>query len=180
MAGENGKKKDDITSEEIYINNAGLVLLHPFLEVLFEHLGLTLQDKWIDSSSHQKAVLVSEFLVTGSTDFEEFNLVLNKILCGIDPDEIVVTEMRPENEITSECEDLLNEVITHWKALKNTSIDGLRETFLQRNGKLSKVENGWLLQVEQKTVDVLISSLPWGFGIVKLPWMNEMVFVEWT
>jgi hypothetical protein len=178
--GGNGKNKNNITSEEIYINNAGLILLHPFLEALFDHLGLTTENKWMNSLTQQKAVLVSEFLVTGNTEFEEFNLVLNKILCGIDPDEIVVIEMRSENEITTECEVLLNEVITHWKALKNTSVEGLRETFLQRNGKLSKVDDGWLLQVEQKGVDILISSLPWGFGIVKLPWMNEMLFVEWT
>jgi hypothetical protein len=194
--GKNGKKKNpisakdqkqeeivknnDISPEGIYINNAGLILLHPFLEALFEQLGLTKENTWINSFTQQKAALVSEFLVTGNTEFEEFNLVLNKILCGIDPDEIVVTEMQSDYEIESECELLLNEAITHWKALKNTSIDGLRETFLLRNGKLSKIENGWLLQVEQKTVDILISSLPWGFGIVKLPWMNEMLFVEWT
>ena len=191
-AGNNGKEKNpvpakdkkgnenDLLPDEIYINNAGLIILHPFLEKLFEHLQLTTGNKWINSLSQQKAVLVSEFLVTGNTEFEEFNLVLNKILCGIDLDEIVTTEMQPDNEIHSECEVLLNEVISHWKVLKNTSIEGLREAFLQRDGKLSKVDDGWLLQVEQKAIDVLLNHLPWGIAIIKLPWMNEMLYVEWA
>jgi hypothetical protein len=177
---EKEKSENEMPLDAIYIGNAGLVLLHPFLQSLFEHLGLTKENRWIDTPSHYKAVLVSEFLVTGTDEFEEFNLVLNKILCGIGLDEIIVTEMRISAEIRQECEDLLNGVITHWSVLRNTTIEGLRETFLQRSGKLSKTDDGWLLQVEQKSVDVLLNHLPWGIGIVKLPWMNEMLFVEWT
>jgi len=177
---EKEESDSEMPLDAIYISNAGLVLLHPFLESLFEQLGLIHENKWIDTPLHYKAVLASEFLVTGTDEYEEFNLVLNKILCGIGLDEIVVTEMRISEEIRQECEDLLNEVITHWSVLRNTSNDGLRETFLQRSGKLSKTVDGWLLQVEQKSVDILLNHLPWGIGIVKLPWMNEMLFVEWT
>lgn len=166
--------------KEIYINNAGLVLLHPFLQKLFDYLNLTQEDKWLDVSSQHKAVLVLELLTTGNNQFEEFNLMLNKILCGIDIDEIIVTEIMLNDEIKNECEVLLNNVITHWKVLKNTSVAGLRETFLHRDGKLSKIDNGWVLQVEQKTVDVLLNHLPWGIGLIKLPWMNEMLYVEWV
>ncbi len=190
-AGEDEKlQPEDITNPdrngndqlpyEIYINNAGLILLHPFLETLFEHLGLTIENKWINEVSQQKAVLVSEFLITGNTEFEEFNLALNKILCGINIDEIVPTYNRPDEETKTECDNLLKAVITHWEALKNTSIAGLREAFLQRNGKLTRVDDGWLLQVEQKSIDILLGQLPWGIGIIKLPWMNEMLYVEWT
>ncbi|WP_373396428.1 contractile injection system tape measure protein [Algoriphagus halophilus] len=63
--------------------------------------------------------------------------------------------------------------------MKNTSVDGLRETFLQRDGKISRVENGWKLKVERKTVDIQMNKLPWGIGMIKLPWMNEMMFVDW-
>jgi len=177
---EKEKSESEMPLDAIYIGNAGLVLLHPFLQSLFEQLGLTHENKWIDTPSQYKAVLVSEFLVTGTDEFEEFNLVLNKILCGIGLDEIVVTEMRLGDEIRQECEGLLNEVITHWSVLRNTTHEGLRETFLQRSGKLSKADDGWLLQVEQKSVDVLLNHLPWGIGIVKMPWMSEMLFVEWT
>jgi hypothetical protein len=180
-------KQEDRTEDEskepaeaIYISNAGLVLLHPFLQILFEHLKLTQENIWLEKASQHKAVLVLEFLATGNEGFEEFNLMLNKILCGIDIGEIVATDQQLQDEIKNECEDLLNNVIKHWSVLKNTGINGLRETFLQRNGKLSKVDNGWLLQVEQIAVDVLLGHLPWGIGFIKLPWTNEMIYVEWA
>lgn len=176
--------KDKIENEKpldsIYIDNAGLVLLHPFLPSLFDTLKLIKGNDWLDELSQQKAVLVLEFLATGKDETEEFDLMLNKILCGIDLQEIVSTEIQLEKEIKVECDMLLSEVITQWSVLKNTSIDGLREAFLKRNGKFSKVENGWLLQVEQESIDILLNQLPWGIGIVKLPWMNDMLFVEWT
>lgn len=166
--------------QTIYIRNAGLVLLHPFLPALLEHLNLIKENIWIDESSQQKAVLLLEFLVTGKEEMEEFDLMLNKILCGIEIDEIAPTETDFDSTTYTECDNLLNAVIQHWEVLKNTSITGLRETFLQRNGKLSKVDDGWRLQVEQKAFDILLNQLPWGIGIIKLPWMNEMLYVEWT
>lgn len=166
--------------ETIYIGNAGLVLLHPFLPALFEHLKLVNENSWIDETSRLKAVLVLEFLATGTEEMEEFDLVLNKLLCGIETGEIVPAETDFDSVTYTECDNLLNAVIQHWEVLKNTSVAGLRETFLQRNGKLSKVDDGWRLQVEQKSFDILLNQLPWGIGIIKLPWMNEMLYVEWT
>jgi hypothetical protein len=163
----------------IYIQNAGLVLLHPFLPELFQKLELWIDKQWKQTSSQHNAVHVLEYLVSGLEEFPEFNLPLNKILCGMDVAEV----LQPVSELTSsvkaECKLLLHEVIHHWSILKNTSIDGLRETFLQRNGKVSRVDNGWLLNVEQKGVDVLLNGLPWGIGVIKLPWIADTVFVEW-
>jgi len=177
---EKDRYKDLMTDEAIYIANAGLVLLHPFLTTLFEHLKITKENDWLSRDLQQSAVLVLEFLATGNDQSEEFDLVLNKILCGFDITEVVSPDLKPGGETKTECENLLTDVITHWKVLKNTSIDGLREAFLQRNGKLSRVDNGWLLQVKQKAMDVLLSNLPWGIGLIKLPWMDEMLYVEWT
>jgi hypothetical protein len=167
-------------ADTIYITNAGLVLLHPFLPALFTNLMLVEKNTWIDETSKQKAVLSMEFLVTGMDETEEYDLALNKILCGIEIDEVVPTTILPDEFSKTECDVLLMELIKHWEVLKNTSIAGLREGFLQRHGKLSRVDDGWLLQVEQKAIDVLLNHLPWGFGIIKLPWMNEMLVVEWT
>jgi hypothetical protein len=70
--------------------------------------------------------------------------------------------------------------IRHWGALGSASPDGLREGFLQREGKLEKRADGWRLIVERKTIDVLLDRLPWGVGMVALPWMGEeVVWVEW-
>ncbi len=178
--GINEKKIKTKQSKEIYISNAGLVLLHPFLPALFEELKLIEDKQWINREAQQKAVLILEFLVAAVEEFPEFNLPLNKIICGIDLANPLEQGSMLSAEIKHACEELLREAIRHWSVLKNTGIDSLRETYLQRNGKLTRVDKGWLLQVEQKTVDVLLNKLPWGIGIVKLPWMEEILYVEWT
>jgi hypothetical protein len=63
--------------------------------------------------------------------------------------------------------------------LGETSIDGLRHTFLQRRGVLRDAGHAWNLQVEPAAFDVLLASLPWTFGIVRLPWMTRPIFIEW-
>ena len=180
---ESGKKENNENEHldnTIYISNAGLVLLHPFLQILFEELMLTKENQWIDRYSIYKAVFVLQYLVNGKEASEESNVMLNKLLCGIEIDEVLITESKINAKTKMECKALLKDVIKHWSILKNTSVEGLRDTFLQRNGKLSKVDNGWLLQVEQKTVDILLSHLPWGVSTIKLPWMKEMISVEWA
>lgn len=170
---------DQEIEEEIFVENAGLVLLHPFLTGLFSNLQLTENGKFVAESDQSLAARMLQFLVFGENEHSENFYPLNKILCGMGVSQILDVEIDISREFKIEGEELLQAVIGHWSVLKNTSIDGLRETFLQRNGKISRVEKGWKLQVERKTVDVLMAKLPWGMGIIKLPWMNEMIFVEW-
>ena len=166
--------------EAIYIENAGLVLLHPFLMSLFENLGLVKDETWQDDFCRKKAVLILEYLAKGISQAEEHELVLNKIMCGLQPEEVINTEILLEAGTLTECESLLTAVIENWSILRNTSVESLRETFLIRTGKLSAVDGGWLLQVEQKPFDMLLGHLPWGIGIVKMPVMSEIIFVEWA
>jgi len=175
------EQKQSKTNElkEIYISNAGLVILHPFLPALFEELQLTKDKRWVSEEAQQRAALITEFLVSGEEEFPEFNLALNKIMCGIDFKNTLVSETVINGEVKTACEELLTEVIKHWGVLKNTGIESLCETFLKRNGKLTRVDNGWLLQVKPMGVDVLLNKLPWGIGVVKLPWMEEILHVEW-
>ena len=35
------------------------------------------------------------------------------------------------------------------------------------------------LRVEPAPFDLLLHHLPWGIGIVKMPWMPEPLYVEW-
>ncbi len=177
--GKQSKHPENRESASIYIRNAGLIILHPFLTELFTRVGLLADKHWKDIFSQHIAVQILEFLGSGKEDFQEFNSSLNKILCGMDISEPVEPVIELHASIKSECGDLLIEVIGHWNILKNTSVETLRETFLQRNGKLTQADNGWLLHVEQKGVDVLLNSLPWGIGTIKLPWTEEKLYVEW-
>ena len=76
-------------------------------------------------------------------------------------------------------QEFLETIIHHWSILKNTSIEGLRTTFLQRVGRLADEDGGWQLHTEAKSYDILIDSLPWSFSIIKFPWMTKPLFTQW-
>ena len=168
---------------EIYIDNAGLVLLNPFLLPLFNQIHLTVTDSFADDYARMKAVLLTQFLVNGMEVFEEQHLVLNKILCGIPIDEPIFMELEITDEEREEAADLLNQIIQLWTKNNNQvngTTEGLQQSFLQRPGKLIKKGDDWQLQVEQRAYDMLLSSLPWGIGIIKTSWMKGMLWVEWA
>ena len=90
------------------------------------------------------------------------------------PDDILLAE----NE-KKECDQLLGVVINYWEALKGSGKEALQETFFRRNGKLSFNDKHYLLQVEKNATDILIERLPWGIGIIQLPWLDYLIHVEW-
>lgn len=168
-----------INSNFFYIPHAGIILLHPFLSTFFQKLELTKGSEFTDLWQHQKAILLLHFLATGEEKGTEFDLVLPKHLCGWPLNLPIDHTIDINPEEMAEGENLLRAVIDHWGALGSTSIDGLREGFLQREGKLENKQNGWLLRVEQKTMDILLDRLPWNLSLIKLPWMEDMLKVEW-
>lgn len=171
--------KQAVTAEEgIFVKNAGLVLLHPFLPRFFEGLGIA-RDKEI--LHPERALALLHFLSAGQTVTPEYELTLPKLLCRVPFETPVPFDVDLREEEIEEAEALLKAVIHHWEALRNTTADGLRGNFLIRPGKLSRREDGdWLLQVEPKTHDVLLNHLPWGLGMIQLPWMDRMLWVEWN
>ena len=86
---------------------------------------------------------------------------------------------RFNKEILYESESLINAAIANWPTLKNTSSEAFRTSFLQRDGLIKKQGRDWRLKVDQKTYDVVLDHLSWPIGIVRLPWMNSTLFVEW-
>ena len=72
-----GVKKQELGEEDIYIRNAGLVLLHPFLHELFTSLGLIENKTWKDRTSSYTAMIVLE------TWLAELMNVLNSICRSI-------------------------------------------------------------------------------------------------
>ncbi len=184
---DQGKKNNDSNEEPaffeqnpVYISNSGLVLLHPFLSRLFANIGYTKKDEWVSEQLHQRSLVLCQYLVSGNEEYAEFELLLNKILTGYPVDESLPSEIILSDFEKNEAEDLLKSVIKHWSALKNTSVQGLQQTFLQREGKMVRADIEWLLQVEQKTFDILLEKIPWGFSTIKTPWMEDILSVEWT
>ena len=171
--------EDALHPEAIYLQNAGLVIIWPFLTQLFEALKLTEKKRFTSEEKQFRAVHLLQYLATGAEGGNEHLLPLNKLLCGLSLEEPVPKQLAlPEVEKES-AEDLIKAAIDHWPMMKNTSVEGFREAFLIREGKLSRSSNGWLLQVEQRSYDIIMDKLPWALSLVKLPWMPEVLFVEW-
>jgi hypothetical protein len=172
-----GTAADDV--QKYSVKYAGIVLLAPFLKPFFTQLNLLNGKEWKNTESGFRAVHLLKFLASGQKKVPEYALVFEKILCGLPADLPLPLDIILTDEEITESESLLKAVITHWNVLKNTSTDGLRESFMKRDGLLTQKENGWLLQVERKTLDVLLDSIPWGFSTISLVWTRDLIFVEW-
>lgn len=162
-----------------FFNNAGVVLLHPFLSSFFRKLELLEGKEFKNNTAQSKAVLLIHFLATGIEQPQEYEMVLPKFLCGMPANIPVDHTLTITDEEKEQANALLQAAIEHWGALGSTTPDGLREGFLTRQGKLEQEQTGFRLYVEHKTLDILLDRLPWSLSIVKLPWMNEFLKVEW-
>jgi hypothetical protein len=171
------------STKPMYIKNAGLVLLHAYFPQYFRMLGLL--DRGEDNKEHfknessiSKAVHALQYLVSKRTDTPEPELLLNKILCGCPLSEPIVPEEEMIDAEKRTSEGLLMGAIKNWPPLVNTSPDGLR-TFLHREGKLFFHEDRWDLEVENKTVDILLEQLPWSISVIRMDWMPQTLHVKW-
>lgn len=169
----------DFDGENIYLDLAGLVILHPFIPQFLDAFGFTKENVFINEEATHEAVRLLGYIATDETALQEQILLLPKLLCGIGFNESIKKEITITPEQEKEVTELLSAVISYWGALKNTSPNGLRNMFLKRAGKLSPREGGWQLDIERKTWDILLGKLPWGISIIKLPWMKQILFVNW-
>ena len=174
------KEIDEPADEGIYINNAGLVILHPFLQPLFDNLGLlNSNSSFISEETRFRAAVVLFYLQNSIDPYSEYEMAFNKILCGIEMEEVLPPDIRLSDSEKKECNEMLQTVINFWEALKGSGKEALQEAFIRRSGKLNFKGDYWLLQVEKNAMDILVDRLPWGFGIIKLPWLQFLIHVEW-
>nr|WP_321236371.1 contractile injection system tape measure protein [uncultured Psychroserpens sp.] len=167
-------------NDEIFIVAAGLIILHPYLLQLFTQLEFLKNGKFMNSQMQNRAIHLLGFIATGETHLSEDKLIMPKILCGIDINTPVKRRLKLKKKEKMEADKMLEIVVSHWKALGNTSINTFRDSFLKRDGKLSLEDKGWDLLVEQKSIDILLCKIPWGITPIKLPWMHKLLYVTWT
>lgn len=168
----------------LYVGNAGLVLCQPFLPTLFERLGLLTPDergvpRVQGEDDASRACHLLQYLAEGRLDQDEPRLLLNKLLAGLPPSQPVARLHDATPEELAICDDLMRAVAGNWPALSNTTPPVLRETFLQREGRLLRKAESWTLHVQRKTVDVLVDRCPWPFSLVYHPWMPDPIHVTW-
>lgn len=164
--------------EGLYLENGGLVLLHPYLPQLFEGAGISKENRIVDPG---RGVALLHYLASGELDPPEYRLALAKVLCGLPLQNTLARDVELSEDEREECDTLLHVMLQHWGALRNSSADGLRGSFLMRPAKLTlRDHDEWLLQVERNSYDILLDQLPWSISMVKLPWMRKLMWVEWN
>ena len=183
---DTGKQADStensppLLQEGIFCSFAGVVLLHPFFKHLFRHLALLENGLFVDDAAKAKAVMVIYYAATGNTDAKDHELVVAKTLCGVPLNEVLdegayqLTELEKQ-----ETQNMIQAAIEQWPILHNTSVEGLQEGFLRREGKLIQEQNNISFRIETSGIDVLLDQLTWNLSIIKFPWLNQLIRVEW-
>lgn len=163
----------------VSVYNAGMILCWPFFGRFFAALGLVEQGKFKGQQAEERAVQLLQYLATGMTDFEEWDLSLNKVLCGVSMN----TPISPSFVITLEEEEMVNKLINgtifNWEKMRGTRLETFRETFFMRTGMLYEKDNRWELIVERKAYDLLLDTLTWNITMINLSWMKKRLNVQW-
>ncbi len=176
--------RHDEAVSTLRVGNAGLVIAAVFLPRLYRALELTTNDelktnRFVDSDAALRAVQLSQRIVDPEPAAAGTGLALNKLLCGLDPQDPAGRHFAPGDRELTLVRSLLENLLVHWTALGNTSVSGLQASFLQRPGRLSPEDGGWRLTVEPRAYDMLLDRLPWCLSPIKLPWMRVPLHVDW-
>ncbi|WP_336094069.1 contractile injection system tape measure protein [Leeuwenhoekiella sp. CH_XMU1409-2] len=175
---ENNSVETD-ESQGLILPNCGLILLHPFLSILFEELGVLNPQKQIAEEHYDLVVQLLHFIATGEENVSEQQLGAAKQLCGVPSSYPIKKESVLLEKHKQEAFNLIQTVLNYWSALKNTTASGLRGQFLTRSGKWVTTDEKIELFIERQTADILLDQLPWGLSMVKLPWLKKMIYVTW-
>lgn len=162
-----------------YIDNAGLVLASPWFPRLFSMLGLTIDDSFVDGAAAERGVHLLQFLVDGGEGTPEHQLILNKLLCGLALDLPIPRQVPLATQEMAAAESLLRAMLQYWTHLGKTSVAGLRDSFLLREGSLRRKDEAWHLRVAPKAYDMLLDSLPWSIAVIRHRWMAVPLHVTW-
>lgn len=176
------RPQDKIPSEDnqkFLSDHGGAVVLAQFLKPLFKNLGFFMNGEWIDEACQFKAMHLINYLCTGEESAMEFDLNIEKLLCGLPLNAPLPQNAHLTADEMREADLLLESIIEHWGVLKNTSINGLRKAFLLRKCIIIDNNTDWQINMERKTADVLLDKLPWGFSVIILPWNDYQIYVEW-
>ncbi|WP_144282614.1 contractile injection system tape measure protein [Chryseobacterium echinoideorum] len=171
------QKDDLISNDEQYIQNAGLILIHPFLKTFFEHCDL------FDSKNNrllnpELCAHLLHYIATGKTNAPEYDMAFEKFLCNIPSHQTINRHIKLTRKHKTQAENVIESVQHNWSAMKKSSIALLQNEFFQRPGKLV-IDHDYTLTVERKTQDILLEKLGWGIGLVKLPWQEKFIFINW-
>lgn len=168
----------DNSQSTTIVENAGIVILNSFIPALFTRLDLTVGKQFKDNESREKAALYLQYLVTGQQINDDYLLPLNKVLCGLAMNEPIKESIEVTSTEKELMEGLLKATVNYWPSIGQT-VNGFRGNWLVRDGFIIENEERWELVVERRAYDVLLNRSPFTFSIVKFPWMNKPLYVNW-
>lgn len=174
--------KQTESPDTLFISNAGLCLLATWLPRLLELLGYLDKDKkdFKDTASKIRTVFLLQYLTCSEEKkYRETELAFNRLLVSLPiyiplPESLALTDEEKQT-----AESMLAGVKANWQAMNGTSIKGFQESFIKRKGRLEQQEERWLLTVDNRTLDILLDSVPWGFKQIRLPWLKKYIQVVW-
>lgn len=172
------KAEEIISDEGQYVQNAGLILIHPFMKTFFEHCDL-LDKKTNQLSDPELGAHLLHYIATGKINAPEYDMIFEKFLCNIPLHQSINRHIKLSRKHKTQVKNLIESVQHNWSAMKTSSAELLRNEFFQRPGKLVFSNHDCTLTVERKTQDILLERLSWGIGLVKLPWKDQFMFVNW-
>lgn len=173
--------EQDLAKTAYEIMDSGLVLLAPYLPALFERTGCIEKGVFANEESQRKALAVLKYAAYGSYAEPPKDAALMNLLCNLPVSPVLYVDELPKVSDSEKelIDSLLNAVIANWKAVGHMSPDGLRGTYFVRNGTLETAGASDMLTVETKTFDILLDKLPWGYSMIKHPWMKKVLNVKW-
>lgn len=168
--------------KHVPISNAGLVILFPFLPMLFIRLNMLSQDRRSLNSNESKvrAIFILQRLISNEDrEYDEKDLFLNRLLINYPFNEPLPRRVELNQDELNTIDSLLEATKTNWSKMRNTSMRAFQESFLNRTGFIEKTEYEWILTVEERAYDILLDSMPWSYKLVRLPWMENILRVNW-
>lgn len=168
--------------ELVKVENAGLCLLVAWFPRLFQMLDYLNVDKrdFKDEAFKIRAVFLLQYLVYGEErEYKEAELKFNCLLTGLPLDVLMPYKLALTDKEKQTVDSLLEGVKRNWSKMKNTSNQVFRECFIARKGRLEQKDDKWTLTVDEKAYDILLDSVPWPFVMIRLPWIEGIVHVNW-
>ncbi|MDR6156883.1 hypothetical protein QF023_000399 [Chryseobacterium sp. SLBN-27] len=169
---------DGIMNDGQYVQNAGLILIHPFIKTFFEHCDL-LRPENQKLTDPELGVHLLHYIATGNVNPPEYDMVFEKFLCNIPMHQSINRHIKLSRKHKTQAKNVIESVQHNWSPMKKSSAALLQNEFFQRSGKLLVTDHDYTLTVERKTQDILLEKLAWGIGLVKLPWKEKFILVNW-
>ncbi|RAY96054.1 hypothetical protein DP187_23950 [Enterobacter cloacae] len=161
------------------INDAGLVLLWPFMPELFRQLGLVNNKRFINTHAQQLAALCLDWLSRGESEPMTLPTVSRR-LCGLSSSDI-----NEGIDLEEDIRQKLNVWLTgmsqilpaKWQKLSSGDI---RQWFLQRQGWCSPNPENTTIYIQPAVFDVLLNDWPWPTELVAVPWLEQPLTIRWS